>query len=300
MPRTMKVMALADIREFTDAVTKLTSATKATGPKTERGKLRSALNATRHGLAGRGLLLPGEDAQVYTEKMDGIFTSMAPQDDAQAELVALVADDVWKLGRLAKIEKGVTLGRIEELLALTGTAEKAGVTSNAITALGTALATWSAEPIPVEKNAEFSRRLRSMVAAVNVVEATMAGIPADLLDNCNDLIARLHGVKGQSEVDQAAYVELFEAARQAMGLLLDRGHAEEAAQDELRANISGIALPDEAELKKLARYRKMLEDSLQRRLTTLDQLRKIAASKVSGEADMEKAKEYRVRLRVVA
>ena len=72
--------------------------------------------------------------------------------------------------------------------------------------------------------------------------------------------------------------------------------AEEAAQDELRTAISGIALPDEAELKKLARYRRMLEDSLQRRLAALDQLRRLTA----GKADVEKAKEYRVKLRVVA
>ena len=296
----MEIMALADIKDFAAAVTKLTSATKATGPKTEKGKLRSALNATRHGLAGRGLLLPGEDAQVYAEKMDGIFTSMAPQDDAEAELVALFADDVWKLDRLAKIEKGVTLGRIEELLDLTGTAEKAGITSNAITALGTALATWSAAPIPTEKNSEFKRRFDAMVNAVNLVEATVAGIPADLIETCNDQLTRLHGNKGETVVDQTAYVELFETARQVMGLLLDRGHAEEAAQEELRANIAGIALPDEAELKKLARYRAMLELSVQRRLAALDQLRKITAGKVAGEADAEKAMAYRVKLRVVA
>lgn len=296
----MEAMALPDIKTFASAVKELTSANKATGPKTEKGKLRSALNATRHGLAGRGLLLPGEDAQVYMEKMDGIFTALGPQNDAEAEVVALIADDLWKLGRLAKIEQGVTLGRIEELLALTGTAEKAGVTGNALTALGTALATWSAEPIPTEKTTEFKRRFDAMVNAIDLVEATVAGIPADLIETCNDQLTRLHGNKGETGVDQIAYVEVFQAARQVMGLLLDRGQREDAAQDELRANIAGIALPDEAELRKLGRYRKMLDDSIQRRLAALDQFRKLTAGKVAGQADVEKAKEYRVRLRIVA
>ena len=38
------------------------------------------------------------------------------------------------------------------------------------------------------------------------------------------------------------------------------------------AAIAGIALPDEAELKKLARYRAMLELSLQRWLAALEQI----------------------------
>jgi hypothetical protein len=82
--------------------------------------------------------------------------------------------------------------------------------------------------------------------------------------------------------------------------LLDRGLAEEAAQEELRANISGIALPNKEELAKLAKYRTMLETSLQRRLAALDQIRKIAANSAASEPVVGKAKEYRVKLRVVA
>jgi hypothetical protein len=68
----------------------------------------------------------------------------------------------------------------------------------------------------------------------------------------------------------------------------------------LRAAITGIALPDEAELRKLGRYRKLLEDSLQRRLAALEQLRKLTAERREAGADAEKSREFRVRLRVVA
>jgi hypothetical protein len=63
--------------------------------------------------------LPGEDAAEYEA----------------AQLVVLVADDMWKLDRLARIEKGITLGRIAELLGMTQTAGKAGRTANALMAL---------------------------------------------------------------------------------------------------------------------------------------------------------------------
>lgn len=293
-------MALVDIKEFTAAAKKLTAASRATGPRSEVGKARSAINAVKHGLTGRGLLLPGEDAKVYSDKMDGIFTAMAPQNDAEAELVALVADDIWKLGRLARIEQGITLGRIEELLGLTATAERACTTGNAISALGKALAAWSEQPIPTERSTGFKSRFDAMVGALDLVEATVAGIPAGIIDTCNSHLTELHGRRGDTEVPQAAYLRLFDAAREVMTVLLGRGHAEEAAQEELRANIAGIALPSKEELAKLAKYRSMLETSLQRRLAALDQLRKLTAGIATNEAVLGKAKEYRVKLRVVA
>jgi hypothetical protein len=293
-------MMLFDIDRLGAEAKKLTAGARSTGPKTEAGKVRSAINAVRHGLAGRGLLLPGENAAEYETRLDGIFASLAPRDDAEAELVALVADDIWKLGRLARIEKGVTLGRIEELLGLTATAEKACITGKAIMALGKALAAWSEQPIPTERSTGFKPRFDAMVGALDLVEATVAGIPGGIIDTCNNLLAELHGRQGDTDVPQAAYLGLFDAARELMTVLLDRGLAEEAAQEELRANIAGIALPNKEELAKLGKYRSMLETSLQRRLATLDQIRKLAASKTASEADVEKAKEYRVRLRVVA
>ena len=293
-------MDIADIKNLAANVKTLSAGARSTGPRTEAGKVRSAINAVKHGLAGRGLLLPGENAAEYETKLDGIFASLAPRDDAEAELVALVADDIWKLGRLARIEKGITLGRIEELLGLTATAEKAGTTGNAITALGKALAAWSEQPIPTEKSTGFKPRFDAMVGALDLVEATVAGIPAGIIDTCNNLLAELHGRRGDTEVPQATYLGLFDAARELMTVLLDRGLAEEAAQEELRANIAGIALPNKDELAKLAKYRTMLETSLQRRLAALDQVRKLAASSAIGEAVVDKAKEFRVKLRVVA
>jgi hypothetical protein len=292
-------MTLADIKQLGADVKRLASEAKSSGPRTEKGKARSAINAVKHGLAGKNLLLPGEDPVEYETRMDAIFAAMAPQNDVEAELVALVADDLHKLNRLARIEKGVTLGRIEELLAHTTTAEKAGITGNAIAALGAALNVWASSPAPTERNAEFTRRYRAMADAVVFVEGTMPDLPADLIETGHDLLAMLHGQAGDEVVPLAAYQAVFDFSRQVMTLLLDKGHAEDAAQDELRAAISNIALPDKAELTKLAKYGSMLETSLQRRLATLDQVRKLTATKPVQDAD-EKAREYRVRLRVVA
>jgi len=108
---TIVTMKLVDIKQLASEVKTLTAEAKATGPKTERGKTRSAINAVKHGLAGKHLLLPGEDSAEYERRIDAVFEALDPKDEAQAQLVALIADDFWKLERVGKIEQGVTLAR---------------------------------------------------------------------------------------------------------------------------------------------------------------------------------------------
>jgi hypothetical protein len=293
-------MKLNDINKLGVEVKKLAAESRATGPKTEAGKLRSALNATRHGLAGKNLLLPGEDPAEYEARMDELFSTLAPKDEGEAQLAALVADDIWKLSRLAKIEKGVSLARIEELLGLTGAGEKAGIIVNAITTMGNALVSWSAEPVPTTRTPDFDRRYSTMSEAVALVDATVTGIPLNLIDACDAALDEVRGKRGEVEIPGATYMQVFETCRVLMATLLDMGRDQDVEQDRLRAAIAGIALPDVAELKKLARYRSMLELSLGRRLAALEQLRKLTAGNVAGEKDLERAKEYRVKLRLVS
>jgi hypothetical protein len=69
--------------------------------------------------------------------------------------------------------------------------------------------------------------------------------------------------------------------------------------EDLRKAIATLSIPDERELKKLARYRKLLEEGLQRRLAAL-QLRKLPVATARTEEERAAATAYRVKLRVVA
>ena len=232
--------------------------------------------------------------------MDEVFTSLAPKDEAEAQLVALVADDFWKLGRLARIENGLSQARIEELLALTGSGERAGVITNAIHVLGNALVAWSAEPAPTSRTSDFNRRHTAMCEAVELVGASVTGIAVHLVDVCDATLDDVRGKRNDVEICPSSYMRVFETCRVLMTALLDMGQRQDVDQDQLRAAVAGVALPDEAELKKLARYRGMLEASLQRRLAALEQLRKLTIGNVAGEKDAVRAREYRLKLRVVA
>lgn len=269
----------------------------ATGPRSAEGKLRASINAVKHGLAGKNLLLPGEDPICYERRMDEVFESLAPTDDAQAQVVALIGDDLWKLDRLARIEKGVNLGRIEELLATTQTAAKAAQLANAIVALGTALRMWEC-PFPAADGSEHRRRVVAMSEALAIAEQVQPESEAQLVEQCTERLDELLRAKSRATADGREYDAVFSAAVIVMNSLMNAGSREEAAQEELRRAIAEIALPDEAELKKLARYRRTLEEGIQRRLQVLEQLRKLSATKQASAPGA--THEYRVRLRVVA
>jgi len=291
-------MKLTDVKNVVAEVKAACAGARATGPRSERGKLRSALNAVRHGLSGTHLLLPGEDAATYEARLDALFVALDPKDDAQAQVAALVGDDLWKLERIGKIEQGLTLGRIEQLLAQTSMAEKASSTAGALHALGAALATWAQQPIPTERTMEFSRRFRVMQEALSLVATTE--VPAELIEACDRKVTRLHGTKGDVEVPLDAYQGLYQAAAEVMGKLLEQGDRVEAAREELRKATATIALPDKEELAKVGKYRRILEDGLLRRLQALEQLRKLAAPAARTEAEQDAARQFRVKLRLVS
>jgi hypothetical protein len=98
-------------------------------------------------------------------------------------------------------------------------------------------------------------------------------------------------------------VNLQEQVKDAVrGILLDlltRGEVAQVRQEQLREAVAGISLPFEVELRKLAKYRKALEDGLIRRMQALDAMRKLVADRPVAEQDLGVAREYRLRLRVV-
>lgn len=269
------------------------------GPNTEQGKLRSSLNAVRHGLSGKHLLLPAEDPQEYAAKMDAIFATLAPKNEGEAQVVALIGDDMFKLDRLERIETSLSIARIEQLLGQTGSAERAARTASALQTFGTAIQAWDQKPVPSERTPDVEKNLKKLIKALADVSERMPALPGELVEACEPHIHRLLHMPSEGGIfSPEAYQALSAAAGKVMWWLLHEAEREDAAQTELRKAIAGLALPDEVELRKLARYRKILEDGLQRRLLVLDQMRKLTESR-PAEQGGEQAKAFRVQLRLV-
>ncbi len=92
------------------------NAQKSTGPKTEAGKKRSALNATRHGLTGQVVVLPEEDLAAFNQLAAEIVASFEPYDAKERQLAQSYATFQWRINRAAAIEDTMfTLGLMEEV-----------------------------------------------------------------------------------------------------------------------------------------------------------------------------------------
>jgi hypothetical protein len=81
-----------------------TNAHRSTGPKTQEGKQAASRNATRHGLTGTQIVIPGEDAGAYEDLRKGLHESHQPANEAERILVDQIAANAWRLLRAQPVE----------------------------------------------------------------------------------------------------------------------------------------------------------------------------------------------------
>ena len=80
------------------------NAQRSTGPRTEAGKHASKYNRTRHGLAGKQVVIHCEDAAAYEALRTDLIDSYQPATVAETALVDEIAQNYWRLQRARAIE----------------------------------------------------------------------------------------------------------------------------------------------------------------------------------------------------
>lgn len=80
------------------------NAKNSTGPKTEEGKSRSSLNATRHGILSQVIHLPEEDLAAYGEFTSAYVADLKPVGVVETQLANACADLQFRLHRIAACE----------------------------------------------------------------------------------------------------------------------------------------------------------------------------------------------------
>jgi hypothetical protein len=80
---------------------------KSTGPKTPEGKSAVSMNALRHGLRARSVLLPGEDPTEFHQLCDDLEVEWHPQSRTEQFYVEQMAVSQWKLTRMEVVEVNI-------------------------------------------------------------------------------------------------------------------------------------------------------------------------------------------------
>jgi hypothetical protein len=91
------------------------NALHSTGPKTQEGKAVVRLNALRHGLLTRDVVLPGEDADAFEDLLNQVRAGLSPVGPIEELLVDRAVNTMWRLGRLARAETALFDWRVRVL-----------------------------------------------------------------------------------------------------------------------------------------------------------------------------------------
>ena len=83
------------------------NAQKSTGPRTPQGKARSSMNALKHGLMSRQVLLPDEDKKELEAFAGRIRNVLAPCGEMELLLTDRIITAAWRLRRVLTVEAEV-------------------------------------------------------------------------------------------------------------------------------------------------------------------------------------------------
>ncbi|WP_426730740.1 hypothetical protein [Myxococcus faecalis] len=290
-------MTNATIRTAVQAAQAAINGAKSRGPTSAVGKERSSLNSVRYGFSGAHLLLPGEDAAEYERHMDGYFAALVPTSMPEAVIVAQLGDLSWKLERLTKVENNRLRARLEEELEETDAGKTLTATRGALLLVNALAETVDAVPVPPDTAAptgHFLNTVERVVAQLREVPE----LPGEVVKILADAVTAAQDLVKCVRMKKDAYVALGNAAKVVRGALTEKQAREEAGLGPVRERLAAeVLLLEDADLKKLEKYRRTLEASLLRQTELLGKMRaQVAAAEPAAQTE---AKELRVKLRMV-
>ena len=87
------------------------NAKRSTGPKTPSGKARSSMNARKHGLTGKSIVIGDEDPKEFDAFRAALEHDLQPSTALESALVDRLAGLLWRLRRVPAIEAAIVKSR---------------------------------------------------------------------------------------------------------------------------------------------------------------------------------------------
>ena len=80
---------------------------KSSGPRTDRGKQRSRLNAVKHNLSGQHLILQESEVEAYNRMSASMLNDLNPKSEPERQIAQKIIDINFRLNRLTAIENNL-------------------------------------------------------------------------------------------------------------------------------------------------------------------------------------------------
>jgi hypothetical protein len=273
--------------------------TRSSGPRTPEGRERSSLNRTVHGLNAVRLLLATEDVAEYRLHVQEWVESLVPSTAAERQVVLLLADLMWRLKRVARIEERRALAILDDHVERTPEWQTRARATELVVGLDavTRMVSTSAVPVPTSTLDGF---LTGVGGVVQFLDRLRDALPTELWPECEvcaflaarDKLGKAVRVEVEVDVpfsDLGACAAGLAFAVRAVVPVLD------AAVDKARTMIgTETLLVDDAD-RGYERHRRILEASMARQLDLLAKLRSMGvAASSSGSSERPPPVELRV------
>src|SRR3954471_14907890 len=244
------------------------------GPTSACGKAVASSNAVRHGLQARAVLLPDERLDAYEANLSAWMQALAPATQAEADLVAGVADLTFRAQRLTRIEERNLRANLEARVATSKAGRKLKTAREAMTALEslTGLACGG----PARGNQEDLKELYSAMRTVHVWVAMLGLSPRASVQFDESVNAIVLGRALEEDLPRA-----YEALAAAGPLVMAEIQAQmpiftKAAEEERERLLDEVVLSDDKQAKRLERVRGSLHRHLEGQLGLTRQVKELA------------------------
>jgi hypothetical protein len=269
------------------------------GPRTTIGKAKASGNSVTHGLRSAGVLLPGEDEGEYAAHLEGKLQSFPPIGDAETHAVGVLAERTWLQDRWHRAVRDATVDEVRARLKASPEVIRARQVDAAVVAFDT------------------------LEQALDNIDITEAGVIPDLVKLARAVVA----VGREADLDvccvAAVTVAIDELDNATDGLTaVERFGAFAVVVEDTRRNLEEMknvvddkvkklermlmlsAMPNDDDVKRLSRYGKMIDASVDQQLAILERLQGQRKARVEGQTTGESSLgrhdgPHEVRLRVI-
>lgn len=251
------------------------------GPTTRVGKLRASRNSAVHGLCASFMVLGSERVEDYADHLETWLVSVPAGNPAAHAMRTLAADLSWRLLRLHRLEQHHHRDVLEKKLMKTKEFSTRALAQRGLAVTQALIQAAETTRPPTAPNGirSFAEACRSAIAIIEESESPPL-LPLGKLRQSVDALEQVAGL----EAARAAFSAIATAATEIALALSEQVERGNESLNRLRTILADTELlVDDAEAKRLGRYRATIQQALARQVELVEAVQRRTKSRRDGK-----------------